>query len=164
MFNPSAKIAAKVESLTEALVALSPGQGITYNAMSRVVGERITGSSYIMQRALKQAEQQSGCIFDNVHGKGYQRLATGEIPSIGKKANGRIRRTARKTRKRLEGVRANDLTTAEVGTIAAYRSHFGMLENLAKEQTVKAVEKAVNKEPFAPPKQLAARMAEMMKK
>lgn len=165
MFDSSAKVAAKVEALLEALTALSPGQTVTYEALSKALGEKVSSQDYVMQRALKKAERQTGAIFDNVMGQGYQRLHTHEISGLGKRANSRIRKTARRTRKRLENVRANDLSAGDIAAIAAYRSHFGMIEGIAKEQTVKALESAIDKAPnFVPANSLADRMAALMKK
>lgn len=165
MFETSAKVATKVEAIVEAFAALSHGETITYTQISKACGEKVTSQSYVVQRALKKAEELTGAIFDNVMGTGYQRLPTHEIPGVGKRANSRIRKTARRTRKRLENVRANDLTATEIAAVAAYRSHFGMIEGLAKEQTVRALEKAVDIAPsYIPANTLAGRMANMMKK
>lgn len=162
MFEPNAKIAAKIEAIAEALTSLSPGDTLSYPTLSRLAGERITGGSYVLRRALRRAEESSGAIFDNVQGKGYQRLPTHEIPGIGRKANSRIRRTARRARKRFEGVRTNDLTPKEVAAFAAYRSHFGMLEGIAKEQIVKVIADSVEKSAPVPASKLAASLRKLM--
>lgn len=165
MFESSAKVATKVEAIVEILTALSPGEMVNYAMLSRVAGEKVGSQSYVVQRARKKAEQQTGAIFDNVMGKGYQRLPTSEVPGLGKRANNHIRKTARRTRIRLEGIRANDLSPKEVASIAAYRSHFGMIEGLARESTIAALEKAVDvAENYVPASSLADRMAALMGK
>lgn len=164
MFEPNAKVATtKIEALTEALTSLSPGQTISYAILSKLAGEKIGSQSYVLQRALRKAEELTGAIFDNVMGQGYQRLPTHEVPGLGKRANSRIRKHARRTRKRLENIRANDLTPKEIASIAAYRSHFGMIEGLARESTVQALEKTIDQQTFVPAKQLAGRMSALMR-
>lgn len=163
MFESNPKVTEAVEAVAEALMETSPGNTINYTALSRAAGMKITSQDYIMQRALKKAEERTGAIFENVHGKGYQRLPSHEIPTVGAKANTRIRKHARRARKRLEGVRANDLGPKEFAAVAAYRSHFGMIEGLARPKTVEALEGALISADHVPPKQVAARMAELMK-
>lgn len=165
MFQPNAKTTASlVEAIVDALSALSPGQTITYAELSRAMGTEVTSQSYVVQRARKKAEQQTGAIFDNVMGQGYQRLPTHEIPGVGKRANAHIRKTARNTRRRLESVRANDMSTGEIAAIAAYRSHFGMLESIAKEHTVQVLERSLDAaSTYAPVKNIASRMAALMR-
>lgn len=162
MFEAKPKIKTKVEALTEALKSLSPGETMNYAVLSKLAGEPVTGNSYLLRRALRKAEEQSGALFENVHSIGFQRLPTHEIPGVGKRANTRIRKHARKTRKRLETIRANDLSASEFASIAAYRSHFGMIEGIAREQTVKAIENATDTAAFIQPKQVGARMAALM--
>lgn len=162
MFTANSAIAERVERISLALMELSPGETITYAKLSKAAGEKINGGSYILQRALAKTEKDTGSVFDNVHGTGYQRLTTSDMPGIGKKANNRIRRVARKTRKRFENVRANDLTTSEVATLAAYRSHFGMLEGIAREQSVKALKANVETAQFVDAQSLQERMAALM--
>lgn len=139
MFASNAQIAGKVATLRDLLGALSPGETLSYRQMSAALKEKISGGSYILQRALAQAERETGAVFDNVFAVGFKRLAPRDMPGVGKKANNRIRRTARKTRRRFENVRANDLSREEICQLAAYRSHFGMLESLARESTVRAI-------------------------
>ena len=162
MFKPNAKVKKTVDVLVEAFKALSNGETVTYDILSKLCGEQISSQSYVLQRALRKAEEQTGALFENVMGEGYQRLPSAEIPGVGKRANTRIRKHARKTRKRLETVRANDLSAADFAAVAAYRSHFGMIEGLARENTVKALEKAADTAAFVEPKQVASRMAALM--
>lgn len=150
MIESSAKIAMKVDALVEALLALSPGQTVSYAHLSKVITEPVNGGSYLLQRALDKAEKDSGAVFDNVWGKGYTRLEGKDLPGVGKKANSRIRRVARKTRKRFERVRTNDMTPEDLAKLAAYRSHFGMIEGIASERHVAGlaeVAEAVRVEP-----------------
>jgi hypothetical protein len=138
MFTSSAEIAATAETLSDALCALSPGEIATYTQLSKLAGESLSGASYVLRRALKLAEERSGALFENVTGRGYKRLETTAIPAVGKKANGRIRGVARRTRKRFESVRANDMNQSDLATVAAYRSHFGMIEGMARENNIKS--------------------------
>lgn len=146
MFVPAAKIAAQIDAIAAVLCALSPGQTATYARLSKAAGVAVSGGSHIVHRAIKQAERESGAVFDNVRGVGYQRLEANETPIVGQKANGRLRRTARRARQRLEGVRANDVTPATIAKLAAYRSHFGMVESMAREANIKAAAKVAEAE------------------
>ena len=82
--------------------------------------------------------------------------------SVGVKANTRIRRVARSARKKFENVRANDLTAAELAQFSAYRSHFGMLEGLARERAVEAMKVKLD-DKAAPVSTMADRLNAMMK-
>lgn len=163
MFAPNSRTTAIIDALVDALMTLSQGQTISYAALSRAAGKPLAGGAYEMRRAIRLAEQNTGAVFDTVRGHGYQRLVTADIPAIAKRANSRIRRHAKSTRIRLDGVRANDMTAKEVAVIAAYRSHFGMIEGLARDQTIKAAEAAITAT-FVAPQTLANRMAGMVKK
>lgn len=162
MFKTNEEAARKIEALCEALETLSPGETITYKQLSKYAGEAITGGSYLLQRAIKKTESKTGSIFGNVFATGYQRLATKDIPGVGVKANTRIRRVARSTRKKFENVRANDLTPAQLAQLSAYRSHFGMLEGLARERAVEAMKVQVD-DKAAPVTTMADRLNAMMK-
>lgn len=145
MFQSNTQVAERVGAIMAALETLSPGETISYARLSEVAGIRITGASYILQRALAKSEKATGAVYANVMGQGYQRLVARDMPGVGKRANDRIRRTARKTRKRFENVRANDVTPAERLQLAAYRTHFGMVENIANERSVKSLSKEIGK-------------------
>lgn len=147
MFKSNAQAQEKIAALMEALEELSPGETITYRALSKVAGEDVTGGSWLLQAALRKSEKKTGAVYDNVHAVGYQRLHAKDLPGVGKKANTRVRRVARKARTRFENVRANDLSPGELATLSAYRSHFGMLESIAREQSVKALEAKVEEAP-----------------
>ncbi len=162
MFKTNAEAARKIDLLCEALETLSPGETITYARLTKVAGEPITGGSHMLQRALKKTEAKTGSLFGNVFAKGYQRLQTKDIPGVGVKANTRIRRVARSTRKKFEGVRANDLTAHELAQFSAYRSHFGMLEGIARERSVEAMKVKLEDKP-ATVATMAERLDAMMK-
>jgi hypothetical protein len=162
MFKTNAEAARKVEALCDALETLSPGETITYKQLSKSVGEAVTGGSHLLQRALKKTEAKTGALFGNVFATGYQRLTTKDIPGVGVKANTRIRRVARSARKKFEGIRANDLTSSELAQFSAYRSHFGMLEGIARERSVEAMKVKLDEKP-AEVSTMAERLDAMMK-
>ena len=162
MFKSNAQAQERIAKMVEALEELSPGETITYRQLSKAAGEAITGGSWMLQAAIRKSEKRTGSVYDNVHGQGYQRLAAKDIPGIGKKANTRVRRIARKTRQRFENVRANDLSPAELATHAAYRGHFAMLEGFATERSVRSMQ--LNVEPPAPVTAMAEKMRNFMGK
>lgn len=161
-FTPNAEVTAMAERIADALAALPVGKVLSYAALSRIAGRAARSSDYILQRGLRLAEQRTGAIFDNVRGQGYCRLRAAQIPSIGKRSNTRIRNCARKTRKRLEGVREN-LTAGEVATVAAQRSHFAMLEGLAQEAQVRAASNAIEGAKAFDPSAVAESTAALMR-
>lgn len=163
MFERNPHVTAAVEAISKALMSLSVGDTLPYSIISQLAGEKVNSQSYVMGRALKRAEEATGALFENVHSIGYQRLPSHEIPTVGKKANTRIRRHARKARKRLEGIRANDLQPAEVAQVAAYRSHFGMIEGLAKDSSIDALAKSIDTSTYVAANTLADRMNTLMR-
>ena len=62
-----------------------------------------------------------------------------------------------------EGVRANDLTAPQIAELAAYRSHFGLLEGMATERSVKALEMKIDALQTPDDKQRVA-LASLMRK
>lgn len=144
LFETNEQQAQKVQALCDALLGLSPGETITYRELARAIGSgRVTSQTYELRRALKLAEETSGALFNNVQGEGYQRLPAHEILGIGKRGLARGRGQFRRTRKRLETVRANDLTPQVNFGRNAYVSHFGVLESLAKEGVTKKIANAM---------------------
>ena len=165
MFDRNPKVSASIEAISELLVTLSPGETATHQMISKAAGLPASRKveTYVLRQAIKKAEDKTGAVFENVFAVGYQRLPSGDIAIVGKKANARIRRHARGTRKRLEGVREN-MEPRAMATVAAYRSHFGMIEGLAREQIVSAIEGALDKAPLISPKSIAESMTRLMRK
>lgn len=140
MWKPNPEQTKRIEALCDTLVACSSGEMASYRKLARAIGEpNITSQSYELRRAIKLAETRAGAFFQNVKDEGYKRLPTAEVPEACKRTVKGIRGRARRGRQRVEKLRANDVTPA----VAAYRSHFGIIESLAKEHTVNRIKTAL---------------------
>jgi hypothetical protein len=161
----SPKRAVQIDRLTEALTALSIGQVISYETLSKIAGEPMGSTSYAVRRALSRAEKETGALFGNVRNEGFQRLRAEHAPGVGGKANDHIRRHARKTERRLGSWRPpNDATQSQIAEVAAYRAHMGMVASIATKNIIKSLTKSIEEAAPISPETMAQRLAETMGK
>lgn len=126
------EIAADIQHLTDALAALSIGAAADYAALSAVIGRDVrSGGRYVLTAAMRAAEARTGALFEIVRNVGVKRLPTSEVHGVGQAILGKVRRTARRGLRRLEGVRANDLPEADAKRLIAYRSQLGAVALVA---------------------------------
>jgi len=140
--KPDFQISAQTTALIERLRECSIGETITYASLSDSIGEDVQRKRHYLTSALKSLLD-DGVIFGTVTGKGIKRLEAAELPAIGDKSILHIRRTARRTRKRLAiASRMNDVPNDVRIAINAKSAVLGVIEHVS---TRKAVEVAIEK-------------------
>lgn len=139
--STSPENAADVEILRDMLLAVSIGQTLTYTAMSQRLGRDVKDRRWLLGRAIKEAEADSGGLFTTVRGEGIQRLPSDQVPNVGLASIQKIRRTAKRGFARLSTVRVNDLPEREQHTLLAHRSMLGAIHSISDGRRAPAVAK-----------------------
>jgi hypothetical protein len=71
--------AALVRKLADLLAQCPVGQRVRYQELSHAIGAPIDDKRYLVVRAILLANKETGCLFMNVRGVGYQRLPAENI-------------------------------------------------------------------------------------
>jgi hypothetical protein len=158
MFRTSPEHAIQIEALVAALNALPVGQTITYDALSEAIGKRVQTDDgrFLLIRARRLAEKQTGTLFATVFGVGVKRLPADEAAGVGSDVRQRIRRSANRTYARLSDIRYNDITPDVRQRIDAERSLMGAIASLATQTSANSVAKHTQTGPVPVAKLLAA--------
>ena len=100
MFTTSPEISGEIVALGHALASLPIGGLLTYTKMGYP-------SYYVVRRAIRKAEIDSGSLFATVRGEGVRRLDTTGSINHGSATLRRIRKAAQRGVARLGNIRAN---------------------------------------------------------
>lgn len=90
------------KTLAAVLAAATVGQIISYDELSKAIGRTVTASKLSTARHIVQREQR--IVFGAVAGVGLKRLSDAEIVDLSDSARDHLRRTTRKTAKKLHCV------------------------------------------------------------
>ncbi len=143
MFRTAPETAADISAICELLKALSFDETATYDRISAAIGRDVRGTSrWVLVKAIRQAETETGSLFASVHRVGIKRLRAADAHNVGRSSMRRIRRAAGRTHQRLGYVRGNDVTGQDRAKIEAYRSVFGAISALSREGVAQQVEQA----------------------
>lgn len=136
------KLSADVRALVELARGASPGNTVTYEAMSEAIGRNIQAKLYIWLQAQEYLAKHEGILFANVRSVGYQRLTTEELPDVGVRARTRIRRISRRSARDLTEAsrRANDMPHDVQKKVSAEISTLKLTEHIASNRAQKKVE------------------------
>lgn len=129
--STSPENAADIEALSRVLAETSVGETATYAKLSEAIGNDIHAKYWLLRSAKEKAEKETGGLFETVRTVGIKRLVSSDIPDVGLCAIRKTRRVAKRAVRRLEGVRANDLSTDESQRVIAYRSQLGAISMAA---------------------------------
>lgn len=127
--NPEMQI--EVEKLTRALSELGPEQMLPYADMSRMLGYDIKDKPWVLMRAKKRVEKDSGLRLSTVRGEGVKKLSAEGLPGIGMVARSRIGRIAKHNANRLSELRYNDIDSRLQARVDAERSLLGAIGAVA---------------------------------
>lgn len=127
------EISPDVAALVETLCAVSPGDTITYAALSSVIGRDVCHVRHLLNSAQRIAAREHGAVFGNDRGVGYKRLTTAQLPHVGSWARSKVRRSARKAAKliRYGSDRANALEPETQRKLNAELSALALIEHIA---------------------------------
>lgn len=136
------KLSADVRVLIELAQTISPGEMLTYRAMTEAIGRNIQSKLYIWLQAQDRLAKDSGILFANVRNVGYQRIKTEHLPDVGTRARTRIRRISRRTSRDLSEAarRANDMPPDLQKRVSAEISTLNLQAHIAGNGAQKEVE------------------------
>lgn len=145
-FKASAENTADVESLARALSALSIDETVTYQQLTNLIGRNIQSHYWLLNKARKIVEEETGSLYEVVRNVGIKRLASEDAANVGLSVIGKVRRTATNGIKRLANVRCNDMPAEEANKVLAHRSQLGAIALVAdgRKSVTVAKEAAVN--------------------
>jgi hypothetical protein len=105
MERPSFIQSADTRLLLAKLKRMKSGEIVTYESLSEEVRSKITGASGALQSAKRAAERETTMRFAAVNGVGIKCMNDDEIVDFGVNATERIRKGARRSMRKLFGVK-----------------------------------------------------------
>jgi hypothetical protein len=132
---------AETRRLADFLCATPRGEMVTFNAMTNVIGRDIQAHRWILYRAMRVAERESGAAFACIRGQGYRRLNVNELAKVGETARSRIRSTARRGNRTITTALKgeNGIEPGDLRKILAEQSVLGMLEYLTADKALPVI-------------------------
>jgi hypothetical protein len=127
--NPDLQI--EVDKLARALSELSPGEMLSYEEMSGILGYEIKDKPWVLMKAKKRVETTQRLRFGTVRGEGTKKLAANELASIGVYARKKIGRVAKYNAGRLTDLGYNDIDNRIRARVDAERSLLGAIAAVA---------------------------------
>lgn len=130
-FTATPEIEADIQALSAALEACPIGETVSYAALSEAIGRDVRNCRHVLAAARRQAEENTGHLFQTIRTVGVKRLTAEEIPAVGLGVMRHVRRSARAGMNRLAAVRVNDMPEGEARKIIAHRSMLGAIALVA---------------------------------
>jgi hypothetical protein len=127
--NPELQI--EMEKLSRALADLGPEEMLPYADMTRMLGYNIKEKPWVLMRAKKRVEKDTGLRLATVRGEGVKKLSAENLAGIGMTARAKIGRVAKYNAARLSGLRYNDIDDRIQARVDAERSLLGAISAVA---------------------------------
>lgn len=125
-------------ALTECLGKLEPGDLATYVNLSKTCGRDVrTIARSALMSARRRAERDYGVVVECVRNEGYKRVDGAELLNAQSSGLKRIRNEARRRTRRLGLADWSKLSQEEKGRLNAQLSAYGVVQHLAKSQSIK---------------------------
>lgn len=142
----------EAQLLHERLSKADFGEEITYAELSEVAGRNVQTTAFAaLQTARRRCENQNQIVFGVIRGIGLRRLLNEEIPQSAQNNIDHIRRTAKRTARRLACVDYNALPRQLQNEHNTKLSILGALTELSKPSGGKLLEQRINSEQKALP-------------
>ena len=151
-----------VRRLADVFSACRVGSTVSYQSLSRALGRDILTHRYFLPRAMKVANAETGAVFRNVRGVGYERVRAEEAHGKGQAARRRTRKICRVSQKQIENAmrHANDLTPDAIRKNWSEITHLGLITH----QTYDRNAPVIPLEPLPPdPSKTAAESIDRMR-
>lgn len=112
-----------------------------------VLGGPLAKKRHVWEAARKDAVDEHGVLFESVHGQGYKRLATEEVPLVGERARVFIRGKARRASRNIEGALklTNDVPKMTRRRCYGEIAMLGVIQAAARSSSVTKAEKDVDR-------------------
>lgn len=140
---------AETQILIDLLRGSAIGETITLAAISEAIGRDIGTCRGYLYTALRRVQNDDGAVFSSIRRVGYRRLPPSEIPTIGKTARDRIRRTATRGVKTIAAgmAGANDLPDAVRRDLYRQQAALNMIAHLSRDRQTAAIPSAEQRPP-----------------
>ncbi len=137
----SPQIALEAGRIAAALAALPVGGVLPYEEASRLIGRDVRGPArFALIKARRQAEAETGHLFEAVRGEGLRRLGAAHVAGVGLASRRRIGRAAKRGFERLSRLSYNDLEPPARAAIDRERSLLGAIHGMASQPTARKVD------------------------
>lgn len=153
------KLSIDSQLIAERMMQVEIGQLVTYEVLSEVIGQDVTGDHGrgCLATARRMLQRDSQMVFDAVRGVGLKRLSDAEIVQSGARSVRRVRSAARRGSRLLTSVGDFDsLPASDKLRHNATLSVLGAIEAISSAGSVKKVEQRVT---AASPLPIAATLA-----
>lgn len=128
------ELSADSKTLASVLLEAQKDETITYERLSKAIGRDVRAdASGALQTARRLAQREQRMVFDAVRGVGLKRLQDSDIVDLSDKARDQMRRTARRTAKKLVCVDFDGLPNDKKVKHNAALSMMGALATLTTE-------------------------------
>jgi hypothetical protein len=135
-------VATEVRALADRLAEAAPDEVVTYEHLATAVGHDLMRTRYLIYKALKLVQKETGAAFITVYKQGYRRMRIEEVPSVGKHARRRTRRIARTAIAAIQdSLRGSNDVAQEVRREALReQSALGLIEHIARDKHLPVIE------------------------
>lgn len=147
--NSSPELAIEVELIATILAEIPIGSTASYDAISRAINRPVQERRHALEKAVRMIEERDGTRFATVRGLGVRKLAGADVAGIGAFARQKIARTAKRTSRRLSGLRYNDVPPESRARIDAERSLLAAIASAAADESIAKVEANTTTGPIA---------------
>jgi hypothetical protein len=140
------ELSTDAKTLANMLKNVEVGMVITYEEMTKAIGRDVRGPARpVLVTARSIVQRENRMIFDCVRSEGLKRLNDGEIVDLSDQAMDRIRRTAKRTGKKLLCVNYDQMPREKQTKHNASLSMFGAISELSKNASTKRLEREIEK-------------------
>lgn len=136
MFKRSAVAAEQIRQLADMLIECAIGEQVTNRQIERVIGSLLKHRNRF-QAALQLANAETGALFVNLKGVGYERIHAEETHTVGRKARRRVRNLSRAANKFMtNSVRYANLSNEALLKTYAEQAQLGLFDYLSRDRNV----------------------------
>jgi len=150
---PSASV--DTQALIKALEVAQVGQTIEYDALSKVIGRDVRKVRGLLYTAFRNLMREKDIVFAPVRGVGVKRLAPEEIVELGIFGVRHIRRTARRTIRKISCAQLSTLSEPKKVELFTHSSLLGAVSVMSSGQSIKKLAAAIQTEALPLAKTLA---------
>lgn len=133
------EMSADARFLKQRLQQVQPGQSVTYDELSTLIGKRVSGGTSALQTA-KRSLLKDGYVFSPIRGEAIKRLTDADVVSTDDITP--LRRHARRVGKKLSTVSYETLSQPQQLAHTAKASIVSMVAAVTTETAVSKIEKA----------------------
>jgi hypothetical protein len=138
---------ADVRTLADLFSSTSTDDVTTYADLSGAIGRSIKACRWLIYKALKLANAETGALFGTVHGVGFKRLSSQDAHYVGHGIRRKIRRSSRRGQTMIGRTveMANDMPPSAKRKAYAEISVLGLIEHIARDRAVNHVSEQAEK-------------------